>query len=265
MDIYLIALIIFIGLTIIYFMLKPDIVKSLLADNNNNTINVDINKYKASKYPKLILYLLAVCISQFILNTIYLSNKCSGSTKDNIGTAALYTFLPWGFFFGIIIAALYIWPEMKSAFSDVFGYLAVSGGATKFFTDYGVKKDYITEMCNDISVLINPITIENFNDTWANLSNEKINVNFNFTRKIDGLEPAAQLLKLVQLKDNIGEGAWYIYTAIFITSFVYYKMANVGCQLSVSQIKENHDKYIQEQEVNDKKQATANSSQAAIN
>ena len=42
-------------------------------------------------------------------------------------------------------------------------------------------------------------------------------------------------------------------------------MANVGCQLSVSQIKENHDKYIQEQEVNDKKQATANSAQAAIN
>ena len=265
MDIYLIALIIFIGLTIIYFMLKPDIVKMSLSEDNA-MFNVDIDKYKASKYPKLILYLLAVCISQFILNTIYLSNKCSGSTKDNIGTAALYTFLPWGFFFGIIIAALYIWPEMKSAFSDVFGYLAVSGGATKFFTDYGVKKDYITEMCNDISVLINPITIENFKDTWDNLSNDNNKVNFDFTRKIEGLEPAEQrLLKLVQLKDNIGEGAWYIYTAIFITSFVYYKMANVGCQLSVSQIKENHDKYIQEQEVNDKKQATANSSQAALN
>ena len=111
------------------------------------------------------------------------------------------------------------------------------------------------------------MTIENFKDTWAGLSNEKNNVNFNFTRKIDGLEEPAeqQLLKLVQLKDNIGEGAWYIYTAIFITSFVYYKMANVGCQLSVSQIKENHNKYIQEQEVNDKKQSTANSSQAAIN
>lgn len=261
MDIYLIALIVFIVITILYFMLKPDIVKESLSDS------FDIEKYNASKYPKLILYLLAVCISQFILNTIYLSNKCSGSTKDNIGTAALYTFLPWGFFFGIIIAALYIWPDMKSAFSDVFGYLAVSSAATKFFTDYGIKKDYITEMCNDISVLINPITIENFTDTWNGLTNEKNKVNFDFTRKIEGedTDPKQQLLKLVQLKDNIGEGAWYIYTAILITSFVYYKMADVGCKLSVSQIKDNHDKYVEEQEASDKKQAETNSAQAVIN
>ena len=244
MDIYLIALIVFIVITILYFMLKPDIVKESLSDS------FDIEKYNASKYPKLILYLLAVCISQFILNTIYLSNKCSGSTKDNIGTAALY-----------------IWPDMKSAFSDVFGYLAVSSAATKFFTDYGIKKDYITEMCNDISVLINPITIENFTDTWNGLTNEKNKVNFDFTRKIEGedTDPKQQLLKLVQLKDNIGEGAWYIYTAILITSFVYYKMADVGCKLSVSQIKDNHDKYVEEQEASDKKQAETNSAQAVIN
>jgi tmRNA-binding protein len=81
----------------------------------------------------------------------------------------------------------------------------------------------------------------------------------------DGDDNSKQtLLKLVQLKDNIGEASWYIYTAILITSFVYYKLADVGCELSVSQIKDNHDKYIQEQEANDKKQATANSAQAVL-
>uniref|UniRef100_A0A6C0I7S0 Uncharacterized protein n=1 Tax=viral metagenome TaxID=1070528 RepID=A0A6C0I7S0_9ZZZZ len=265
MDIYLIALIVFIVLTIIYFVvLKPDILKQIPESGI-----IDVEAYKTSAYPKLAIFVVAVCISQFILNTAYLNTKCSGATKDNIGTAALYTFLPWLFFLGITITMEIIYPEFKSPFSNVFGFFAVSGGATKFFTDYGKKKDFITEMCNDISVLINPITIENFEDTWVVLNDENNKVNFDFTKKIEdedeNITAKQRLLKLVQMKDNVGIASWYIYTAILITSFVYFKLAETGCSLSPEQIKENHDKYVKEQEANDKKQASANSAKASLN
>jgi hypothetical protein len=68
-----------------------------------------------------------------------------------------------------------------------------------------------------------------------------------------------QLLDLVVLKDNIGEALWYIYTAILISSIVYYNLATRGCIKSVDQIKSDHDAYIQQQEDADK-QAELNNS-----
>ncbi|NDH68337.1 MAG: hypothetical protein EBY22_10655, partial [Gammaproteobacteria bacterium] len=53
---------------------------------------------------------------------------------------------------------------------------------------------------------------------------------------------------LVVLKENIGEGLWYLYTAMLIASIVYFNLANVGCKQSVAQIKASHDEYIKEQE-----------------
>ena len=65
-------------------------------------------------------------------------------------------------------------------------------------------------------------------------------------------------MNLVTIKDNIGEAVWYIYTAILISSIVYYNLATRGCVKSVDQIKSEHDTYIQQQEEADKQKALNN-------
>ena len=73
------------------------------------------------------------------------------------------------------------------------------------------------------------------------------------------MELKQKLLDLVSLKENIGEAFWYIYTAILISSIVYYNLATRGCVKSISQIKADHDEYIKQQEENDKQQQLNNS------
>ena len=73
-----------------------------------------------------------------------------------------------------------------------------------------------------------------------------------------------QLLNLVSLKDNIGEAFWYIYTAILISSIVYYNLATRGCVKSVDQIKADRDTYIQQEEEADKQKELDNSTTYVI-
>ena len=274
MDIYLTSIIVFIVLTIIYFIvLKPtltlDKLPEIITDSSGITnITMDcFNDYKSSIFPKLALYLLAVCLSQFLLNTNYMNTKCGGTSKDNIGTAALYTFLPWTIIFGTMLAVLIIFPGFKSAFSDVVGYFVVSGGAKDIFdaimnTDLqkevdnanlenraGLEKavQALTKMVdNNQSILINKMTPDNFADFWSTMR-PLMKPTITNTVSIEN-DYKTQMLNLVVLKDNIGEAIWYVYTALLISSIVYYNLANVGCKKSVEQIKASHDEYVQQQE-----------------
>ena len=51
----------------------------------------------------------------------------------------------------------------------------------------------------------------------------------------------------------------YVYTAILISSIVYYNLATRGCVKSVDQIKAEHDAYIQDKEAADEQAKTNNS------
>ena len=73
-----------------------------------------------------------------------------------------------------------------------------------------------------------------------------------------------QMLNLVVLKDNIGEAIWYVYTALLISSIVYYNLANVGCKKSVEQIKASHDEYVQQQQEADQQAALNNAVQTSL-
>ena len=258
MDISLLSLLFFIIITIGYFLaLKPKLTLDQLAPDC-------YNDYKNSIFPKLALYLLIVCLSQFLLNTAYLTNKCGGEVKNNIGPAALYTFFPWLIIFGIIIAILIIFPGFKSAFSDVIGYFAIAGSAKTLFAnimldaDLNAKieatdetkraaitsaADTLVKMLGNKSILINQITPDNFTSSWdllKPLMKETIIGQLEIDNK-------AKLLDLVVLKDNIGEGFWYVYTAILISSVVYYNLASRGCVKSAAQIKAGYDKYQEDQ------------------
>ena len=273
MDISLQSLLFFTIITILYFAIpsigKPQLKLDDLIDEQSKA------NYYTQNMKSLAFYLGVVVFSQLVLNIGYLMAKCGGSLDKNIGAAAVFTIIPWVLIFGVMMAVLIIFPGFKTAFSDVIGYYAVAGGANEIFgsilmgsdlnemidqtTDVNKKKELtraaeaIVKICGNKSILINQMNPDNFIDIWTTLE----------PLMIPGLDPNKkldmqnQLLNLVSLKENIGEGFWYIYTAILISSIVYYNLATRGCIKSVEQIKADHDAYIAGQE-----EATA---QAEIN
>jgi len=277
MDISFQSLLFFIIITIIYFAFpsigKPQLTLSDLKSEQSKS------DFYIRNMKSLAFYLGVVVVSQLFLNIAYLMVKCGGSLDKNIGSAALFTFIPWVLIFGVLLAVLLIFPGFKSAFFDVIGYYVVAGGANEIFgeillgTDLNemidketdsTKKNELTKaaeaiikICGNKSILINQINPDNFENIWKTLKplmtvgsfeNEKIK---------------EQLLNLVVLKENIGEAFWYVYTAILISSIVYYNLATRGCVKSVDQIKAEHDAYIQEREAQNQ-QAELNNSTTYI-
>ena len=273
MDVSQISLVLFIIITIIYFAV-PSIGKPQLTLNDILT-----DESKATYYIKniksLAFYLGVVVVIQLILNGWYLSTKCDGAIDKNIYAAFIFTFIPWVLIFGVMLAVLIIFPGFKSAFSDVLGYYAVAGSANDIFSSIFIgtdindmidktndvtKKNELThaaeaimKICGNKSILINQMNPDNFTTIWQTLK-PLMNVGV-----YENVEIQTKLLDLVVLKDNIGEAFWYIYTAILISSIVYYNLATRGCVKSVDQIKSDHDAYIKQQEEADKKTAANNS------
>jgi len=262
MDISFQSLLFFIIITIIYFAF-PSIGKpQLTLDDLESDEKKSDFYYKNMK--SLAFYLGVVVVSQLFLNIGYLMAKCGGSLDKNIGAAALFTFIPWILIFGVMLAVLIIFPGFKSAFSDVIGYYAVAGGANNIFgsilmgTDLNemiensgneAEKKKLTQaaeaiikICGNKSILINQINPDNFLEIWETLKPLMLPGSY------ENIEIKKDLLNLVVLKDNIGEAFWYVYTAILISSIVYYNLATRGCVKSVDQIKSEHDEFIQTQE-----------------
>ena len=272
MDVSLQSLLYFIIITIIYFSFpsigKPQLTLDDLVDDQTKM------SYYNRNLKSLAFYLGVVVVIQLLLNVTYLVSKCGGSLDKNIGAAALFTFVPWILIFGVMLAVLIIFPGFKSAFSDVLGYYVVSGSANDIFSVIFIgtdindmidktndvnKKNELThaaeaimKICGNKSILINQMSPENFTEIWQTL---KPLMN---PGAYDNLEIKTKLLNLVSIKDNIGEAFWYIYTAILISSIVYYNLATRGCVKSVDQIKSEHDTYIKQQEAANKQKKLNN-------
>ena len=269
MDISFISLIVFTILTIAYFAFPSSIdfalTKPSLSIDAYTVPGLKQSWYSAYMFSLGVFVAVTIC-TQFILNVAYLGSKC-GSNPSNMLSAFKYTFIPWLFIFGVLIATLFIFPGFKSAFSDVIGYFVVAGKANDIFAELLVNTDAntpelaaaaeaIVKICGNKSVLINKINIENFGDLW-NILNPLKKPEFQATNGID--PDAAKVLKqalldVVVLKDNVGEALWYIYSAILISSIVYYNLAVKGCVQDINQIKQQHDDYIKQQEANQKQE-----------
>jgi hypothetical protein len=170
-----INLIVFILTTILYFIsIKPEV------------------KYDTLETPQstkgLAIYALIILLTQFGLNISAIIDKCGGSASQNIGVAALFTFLPWTLIFGVVLAVLIAFPGFKSAFSDVIGYFYISDKAHILFSEMLAIKgdvaktieslptseksaasstaDALIKLCGNVGILINQIVPSNFNDYW---------------------------------------------------------------------------------------------------
>jgi hypothetical protein len=266
-------LLFFIITTIIYFVF-PSIGKPQLTLDDLSNDDKKINFYN-KQMKGLAFYLGAVVVTQLFLNIGYLMTKCGGSLDKNIGAAAIFTFIPWVLIFGILLLVLIMFPGFKGAFADVIGYFVVAGGANDIFGSILIGTDLndmieksenieqkkeltqaaeaIVKICGNKSILINQINTDNFLEIWNILKPLMTPGSFEKT------DIKQQLLDLVVLKDNIGEAFWYVYTAILISSIVYYNLATRGCVKSVDQLKSDHEAYVQSQEEALKKEEINNS------
>ena len=275
MDTSYISVLIFLITTILFYLvLKPKI--------NVNTLNdaVLMGKYATNKYMGLGIYLLLVVMTQFAINAYYVINTCGGSSTTNIGYAFIVTFIPWIFIFGVLIVVLILLPGIKSAFSNVVGYFIVASSANGVLTEllvntdvnrsikddpslspeqklsYQTAADAIIKLCGNMSILINQIVPENFNKIWTSILTPLMKDQYQPTMSNGGptenpnaLGLKQKLLDIVILRDNIGEGMWFLYTAILLTSIVQYKITSRGCVQDLKDIQLNQQNYLKEQAV----------------
>ena len=252
------------------------------------TLNIDtlsnqelFKKYSSSNYLYLAIYLLLVIVIQFIVNTSIISSTCGGSISENIGPAGVITFIPWLLIFGVVICILLIYPGFKSAFSDVVGYFYVSSSASKILTtllvDQNIQKqidsdntttpeqkkaiqtaaDTIIKICGNKSILINQIVPSNFMNYWQILTPLMKKQYQQPGPETDDIKN--KLFELVVTRDNVGEAMWFIYTGLLLTSIVQLKIATKGCSSNPATMQQNYQKYLEEQEANDKQQQQATS------
>lgn len=240
---------------------------------------IDTLSSPASPYKSYGIYFMAILLFQLAINMSTLESKCGGGWAANLGYAVLITFGPWLAIFGILIAVMMNFPGMKSAFSDVIGYYAVSNSANKLLAELLVDTDIndkikqasdgtdetkqqamqdaaeaVMKMVGNISILINQIVPSNFMSYWKTLTPLMKN-----PQAEDMLEKQQALLDIVVLRDNIGEACWYIYTAILLISIIGFKIANKACEVDPKVANAKYDQYLDKQQAADDAKAIANS------
>jgi hypothetical protein len=240
---------------------------------------IDTLSNPASPYKSYGIYFMAVLVFQLAINMSALENKCGGGWTANLGYAVLITLGPWIAMFGILIAVMINFPGMKSAFSDVIGYYAVSNSANKLLAELLVDTDVndkikqasdgtdetkqqamqdaaeaVMKMVGNISILINQIVPSNFMSYWKTLIPLMKN-----PQAADLPEKQQALLDIVVLRDNIGEACWYIYTAILLISIIGYKIVNKSCEVDPKVANARYDEYLDKQQAMDDAKAIANS------
>jgi len=256
-----------------FFVLKPKITYDIL------TSDTLIKNYTKSNLLNMIIYFLLVLIVQFCLNTYIITSSCGGNVSANLKTSALMTFIPWFFIFGTIMVLLIMFPGFKSAFSDVVGYFYVSGSAKKLLDELLVNAEVykeietssegdakkldalkataslVTKLTGNMSLLINKIVPANFIQFWDLLKP------LMKTQYLDGENAVTmrnKLLELSYVRENIGEGMWYIYTGIILISIVQFSITSRGCINDLATMQKNYQNFQEQEDKAIEKAASSN-------
>ena len=261
MDNSIANMIVFLIITLVYYLKKPSISLDDVSDPTK------MESYASSVYKFLGLYFLVVVAFQWAMNAGIVANACGGSISENIGAAGLYTVVPWTLIFGIVIITIVVFPGFKSAFADVFGYYYVSSSANTLLTELLVDKDVaqaiekgdvankkelqdaadmIVKICGNMSILINQMVPMNFDSYWEILDplmKPKYQHN-----SVASLPLKKELFDLVVTRDSIGETMWYVYTGVLLSLIVQMKLATRTCSISPATMEKNYQSYLDEEE-----------------
>lgn len=221
------SLIIFIGLTIGYFIL----------------ISLPIPE----TFKKIITYLyyLAVIATQIIAAISISKNNCGTA---QISDVFIWGFIPWFIIFIGFSLLLTIFPGWKAPFSNTFGYLVVKlMGVSDVFNnmlkpsiqsnDPGLNK-IVEKVFEDNSILINEITPTNFDNVISKLN--KIWINTSSSTFINNMN---ELRKLVEIKDNVSSFLWMILIGTVTASMSSMGLMSSQCVKSSEQIHKEAQEY----------------------
>ena len=251
--------------TLFYYMaLKPRLTYETLNDQKNYAA------YTSNSYIYLAVYVFLVIVIQFIVNASIITSTCGGSITENIGSAGLYTLLPWILIFGVLVMVITIYPGFKSAFSDVIGFYYVSSSSNKILTELLIDKniqskldadstmttskkeamqsaaDAIIKICGNTSILINQIVPSNFTNYW-NILTPLMKTQYQ-TGGPETDDMKSKLFELVVTRDDVGEAMWYMYTGILLTSIVQLKISTAGCASNPQTMEQNYQKFVEQEE-----------------
>jgi hypothetical protein len=259
----------FLAITVIYFKssyLGKISYKPYLFENDDKK-----NEYKFSNYTKTFFYFLLIFVIQICIAWSVVSATNCSMTNDKgkvINEVFKSTAFPWLFIFGLLIIIVLLKPNVKSVFSNVYGYMWVSSSVNSHLVailknEKEVNElkqaisgqpsvlqntaDAILKICGNTGILINQITPDNFiaymkmlqplmkdkySTVVANLKNDSNDDNFKIeeTTFDDPANIFNQLYNDVETRDNIGEFSWYIYSGLFIMAIVSYNLAMISCK-----------------------------------
>lgn len=256
-----------------YLAIKPTFTYDIFKDTTLT------EAYNQQNFMCLGIYLLLIVVSQFIVNISIIAGKCGGSMSENMGTAGIYTFIPWILIFGITIAILIIYPGFKTAFSDVIGYYYVSSSANKILSDLLIDTkiqplidnstdnkeslqtaaDAIIKIFGNSSLLINQITPPQFNKYWSILNPLMKPIYQTESGETDTIKK--RLFDLVVTRDNVGEIMWFLYAGIIVVSLIQLKISSSACKMSPQTMEQNYAKFVANENA---AQAKADSSTSAV-
>ena len=103
--------------------------------------------------------------------------------------------------------------------------------------------------------MINQIVPDNFEDYWGILT-PLMKPKYSDLASEDTIKIKSDLLNVVVMRDNIGEAMWYFYTAILLISVVQYNLSVKGCVMDPAAMAENHQKFVEEEDLALKNEST---------
>lgn len=243
MDISSTALMIFVIITVLYFIFLYFLDKKF---SNGITI----------------IYYLLVIISQLLLVYKQTQTICK---SGQIGTTFIWGLIPWFVVFFGLNVALRVFPSWKAPFSNTFGYLVtyLMGIRSTFNSmlksnyktdDAGVNK-VMQDIFQDQSILINEMTPKNFDTAISKLSSI-------LNTKAEGFQDNMEKLKkLVYLKDEVSRFIWYLLTGGLVISMSNMGVISAKCSKSLTQMDKEMTEYqeaIQKQAENEKNKKPMN-------
>jgi hypothetical protein len=243
-----------------YFALKPTLTYDIYSQTEQ------FKKYTQKSHLHLAIYISAVILVQFIINSYQISTQCGGSVSDNIAIAGIYTFLPWFFIFGPVVVLLLTYPSIKRAFSDVIGYFYISNTANTVLNDLLIDKNIQDKIDNDktltaekkqalensasaiirifgnTSILINQIVPENFLQYW-NILQPLMKPQY----QENNSDIKTRFFDAVVSRDNVGEAMWFIYTGIILTAIIQMKLTTKGCTTNSKTMEKNYQQFLDQE------------------
>tara|TARA_A100001015_G_scaffold49419_1_gene54553 strand:+ start:320 stop:1102 length:783 start_codon:yes stop_codon:yes gene_type:complete len=199
-------------------------------------------------------YALSILIIEYFVN-LSLSNQQCG--EPNYSMALSITVIPWTFMFGAMNVLIGLFPGWVRPFANTFGYAAlllVGGGKLisqiiRPNTENGssggddVLAKIIAQIYENTGLLLNEIPNDptGFDKFWTTMKP------LMFPEAFDNSDLKMKLKKMIKIKYSIGEYIWYMITGLLVTSVSTNYLLNNGCQLSVAEMQQRHNQYMEDE------------------